>query len=670
MNSAGKISMRMMQLFVIAFLLCVNLTNTITAQVIQNSNPENKTVLDFSPDTAGINALLLLGEEKFNGFSIDSTIVIFQNIVRSSSIINYNRGIVLSYVYLAKCYIEKADYDSSMLYARQALLAARAPVANGKYTALVYELISKIYLLKSDYPYAAFYCYKACQHIQEPNARNFYLLSQIYSTLFFCSERLGLKEASTYYLNLQEHTALLTKDSARIAWVYSNKGCSYFAAHDWDNAERYFLHALGITSRNNINLDLQTTIAINLADIYAQRKNPRLSLQYAQKAVALAERTNSVWGRIGAYYILGQSYFELKNNKLAERNVLHAVELAEPLGYFDNITTAYEILANIYKSSGQYEKALTYHYIKDQIRDSIINIRKFQNLGELEIKYKTAEKDKNIAEKELLISGQENKLREKNTWIGGISAGVIFLITLTGLLYRNNKHKQRLQQEQIARLQQEQHIEKLEATIRGEEKERARMARELHDGIVGQLAAVKWNLNNAQKEYDMLSHVPHFQDAVTQLDEATAELRNTAHNLLPGIIEEQELADAVAYFCKKMTKSSGLPIDFHVSGEMPVLDPGFKLSVYRMIQELVQNVIKHAKATHALVQIDCQDTLLIVTVEDNGTGFDKNKIKSQGIGLKTIPERIKAMHGQYHLESNGEGTSVHLEFDTAIFKYH
>jgi signal transduction histidine kinase len=334
-------------------------------------------------------------------------------------------------------------------------------------------------------------------------------------------------------------------------------------------------------------------------------------------------------------------------------------------------------LANLYINDKRYEKALVYQQAYSILRDSILNEERINATAQLEIKYRTAEKDKEIAVQHLKLSEQQSLLREKNAWIG---MGAVSTLLLTGflfMLYKNGRHRQQRQEEQLRIMEQEQQLWKkeeeirnLNAMVKGEERERARLGRELHDGIVGQLAAAKMNFTAIQNKYDQPELKTDFRIALHHLDETALELRKTAHNLMPEILIQQGLVIALESFCEKTSAFTGIQISFHHEAYVPRLDIDFELSVYRMVQELVQNIIKHANAVKALVQIDYHEPLLIVTVEDDGIGINKNEASfTNGIGLNNISTRIRALQGNFEITGRkGEGTSVYIEFDVSIIK--
>src|SRR5690606_20151980 len=156
--------------------------------------------------------------------------------------------------------------------------------------------------------------------------------------------------------------------------------------------------------------------------------------------------------------------------------------------------------------------------------------------------------------------------------------------------------------------------------IAGEEQERSRLARELHDGIMVLFSAIRMKLRQLPKSHRALTTDREFNDLNDELEQAIKELRRTAHNLMPDMLLDGGLAEAVFYFCKSLQQNSPLRINFQLYGNLPRLKEDAELSLYRIIQELVQNIIRHAEANKALVQFNYRDEVLCVTIEDNGKG--------------------------------------------------
>lgn len=152
-----------------------------------------------------------------------------------------------------------------------------------------------------------------------------------------------------------------------------------------------------------------------------------------------------------------------------------------------------------------------------------------------------------------------------------------------------------------------------------------------------------------------------FGKALEQFDDALADLRSAAHNMMPEILQ-QGLAPAVADTCRRITGNTPLKAEFQLISPLPALPEEFELSVYRIIQELLQNTLKHAKATTVLVQLGYHDGSFNVTVEDNGIGFDKTAI-GKGMGLNNLRMRVEELKGYLDITTEkGTGTSISIEF--------
>lgn len=210
---------------------------------------------------------------------------------------------------------------------------------------------------------------------------------------------------------------------------------------------------------------------------------------------------------------------------------------------------------------------------------------------------------------------------------------------------------------------QQQKILEMKALLEGEENERVRLSREIHDDIMVQFSVIKMGLSTWLGQPAKDRKTEDINSTMTQLDNATENLRRTVHNLMPDVLWDEGLVDALYFFCDNLQKSVPVRFDFQPLGIIPGFEPGFELSVYRIVQELLQNVIKHARATEVLVQLSYDESMFGITVEDNGIGMQKNELNS-GMGLKSIANRVNSFAGSMEVESKiGVGTSIHLQFD-------
>lgn len=210
-------------------------------------------------------------------------------------------------------------------------------------------------------------------------------------------------------------------------------------------------------------------------------------------------------------------------------------------------------------------------------------------------------------------------------------------------------------------------LQKALLIMNAEEKERSRIARNLHDGVCGTLAAVKMHLSAVQAQYPFRESAD-FQQALQLLDEVSNEVRKTAHSLMPEVLQNYGLDEALNRYCQNLAPCCTARINYYRSGDPARFERGFELATYRIAQELLHNAIRHAKATEVLVQL-CLDEDVVLTIEDDGIGFKKEQL-SPGSGLDNLQQHVNSLGGVINWDSNtGEGTSVTITFPAAHLHY-
>lgn len=206
-------------------------------------------------------------------------------------------------------------------------------------------------------------------------------------------------------------------------------------------------------------------------------------------------------------------------------------------------------------------------------------------------------------------------------------------------------------------------IKLLEGLREGEEKERGRIARDLHDEISSMIVAAKMHIGILTKTIPHIADNHAYQKGLNLLDEAASQIRRTSHNLMPEILLENGLHKALNWYCSSISNSH-LKLQYISLGSATRYSPTFELSLYRIVQELINNIIRHARATEAIIQISYLSNSLMLTIEDNGIGFNKMS-QAKGTGLSSITKRAAVMNGVIEIQSTpGKGTSIYLQFQT------
>ena len=205
-----------------------------------------------------------------------------------------------------------------------------------------------------------------------------------------------------------------------------------------------------------------------------------------------------------------------------------------------------------------------------------------------------------------------------------------------------------------------------EAVLKGEEQERTRLAKDLHDGLGGLLSGVKFSLSNMKDNLIITpDNMAVFERSLDMIDASIRELRRVAHNMMPEMLTKFGLDEALKEYCNILNGTGLLKVKYQSLGMEARLDKSLEIIVYRIIQELLNNIIKHASASEAFVQLVRETKRLNVVVEDNGKGFDTAILeKNKGAGWMNIRSRVDYLKGQLDIHSEeGKGTLVNIEFN-------
>ncbi len=645
--------------------------------ISQPLNNEEKTGFR---DTISILNLITKGKQ-INETEPDKALPYFNEALQKSYAINYSKGIVLAITRISLWHFGNNN-DATIDEASQGLMVyEKERMNNVEMKAELHLTLAEAYDEKGKKDSAAFYYYLLGNEIENKNITDPTLTINIFTklTIFWINFNYDIatneeyKQTLSRYVDKAKTAAGEMKDTADAkSAVYFLQGAFFHGTKQFDSARYYYLTYY--EKRKQLKkLSLPRTISIltNISDTYLQEGKPDKALEYINQVAKIGDIPEQ--NKFLVFYVAfnelqkAKALYQKKNYagsiELTDKTITKLKTTGEHLR--DEVVEAYKIAAECYEALGNYKDALKYKNIYLSLHDSVNKKEKIDIIHGLEIRYRISEKDKELAQQQLTIAEVQNKVRSRNIWIASISLFIFFIATIFALWRRKNIHKQKLQQEKINNFQKEMEIARLNASITGEERERERMARDLHDGIGGLLAAAKMNFELLKKE-DNPTKTQDLNNGIKLLEEASIELRKTAHNMMPDLLLQNGLPQAIRHFCKTIGKNSHTQIKFQQYGTEKRFEKNFELSLYRILQELVHNIVKHAQATTALVQISFHENgNLDFTVEDNGKGMPDEAVKnSKGMGLKNIIERTRSMNGKADIYSQAEnGTSINLSFE-------
>ena len=285
----------------------------------------------------------------------------------------------------------------------------------------------------------------------------------------------------------------------------------------------------------------------------------------------------------------------------------------------------------------------------------------------MDASFENERKEKRISALEGEREIQLLRIRQKNTLNYILIAGAAIALLILFLSYRNYRQNKEIQLRRINELEREKKLTATEAVFKGEEQERTRMAKDLHDGLGGLLSGIKYSLNTMKGNLIMTpENNQTLERSMDMLDSSIKEMRRVAHNMMPETLVKFGLDIALKDFCSEINQTDALMISYQSIGlgDATISDIT-SITIYRIIQELINNTFKHAAAKTAIVQVTNTNGVLAITVEDDGIGFDKEILKySKGIGWVNIQNRVEFLKGNLDIQSApGKGTSVHIEIN-------
>lgn len=398
-----------------------------------------------------------------------------------------------------------------------------------------------------------------------------------------------------------------------------------------------------------------------------EKKDYLKELEVYDKGSTLAKSSNNYFAHI-RFNLLKFEILKFQKKYIEARDLLLKSLQDEHINIEDKAQYSRE-LSWIYEQLNDYTNALKYSNNFITINDSLITVSYKNEIADLEAKYKNKEKESKIKylknqNYSIELKAQNNRLKYS---IFAITTAVLIILIVFILLYQQKKNQ--LAQEKdiknkrtINLLKNEKEVEIMQAIINGEELERKRLARELHDGIGSKLSALKI----------MLSHLEPISlksPEVTRINEllgsSIKELREVSYNLVPESLLSLGLENALSDFCHFL-QSDTLKIEFQSIGYFENIPVASQINIYRIVQELINNAVKHSECDAILVSCSQNENTFYITVEDNGKGFSvENSNSSSGLGLKNLKSRVEILNGVFHIESNATGTYFNIELNLA-----
>ncbi len=645
--------MKKFVLFFIGFLVVMNGM----AQSSSNKDSLARILLAAKEDTDKVILFLNVGEP-FENSDPETAKEYYRQALALSKKLGYKAGELKYASYYSSVLNIQGFFDSSLAVNLNALQMAKKMKDSLAIVKASFNVAnSYTFLSKNDS--TLYYYFQVLPYLEKQKDNR--MLSIAYNNLQDIYRRLHQYQKGITYGKAGVAMSRANKDSLKLEYGLTNLGTNYASLHFMDTALACYKEAFEISKKIGDQYG-ESAAWLNIADIDYQQGRYEAAKRGYTKALKIARELALNETATIALKGLAMYFLQMKNYAAARQYADSSLALAAQNENREQRVKIYKILSNIAYGNQDLISAKEFDSKADQLNDSINN----DNLSEITTRY---EKEYETSKKESQIKLQQAQLKQKSILNYFLIAGAAALLIISLLTYRNHRHKQKLQQAKIDELETEKQLTATEAVLKGEEQERTRLAKDLHDGLGGMLSGIKFSLSNMKENLIMTpDNAQAFERSIDMLDSSIQEMRRVAHNMMPEMLVRYGLKIALEEFCNEINRSGAIHTNYQFIGTHTTsIDQTVAVTVYRIVQELVNNAIKHAYAQNVLVQLHAseQEKLLTITIEDDGKGFDKNLLTvSKGMGWNNIQNRVDFLKGKIDVNSEpGKGTSVLIEIN-------
>ncbi len=443
------------------------------------------------------------------------------------------------------------------------------------------------------------------------------------------------------------------KDEGRLCENYMNLGQVYQYQNNYKEAEIYYKKSLDKCTQTSNKRGISYAYR-NLGSLHILQNKDSLAKINIEKSALARKEFNSAVDIASINSEVAKGYTDDLNYQKAKNILLKQIKTLETQKSYKDLKKFYPQLVQTYSHLGKPDSADYYLRKFEEIIEITGKESVAKQTSELETKYQTAKKDNEILE-------QKSKIFKKNvTLLSLLGLLVAAGITFFSLFRHRQKNEKIKLQKEILRQQDL----ATKAVMNAEDNERKRMATHLHDGIGQLLSAANMNVSvlDDYKE-DQSAFTKVLDKTKSILNEAITDVRSLSHQIMPNMLIKNSLSNALRELIEK-SNSPKLNITLKIEGLNDTIDQNIQVVLYRIIQECINNTIKHAEASAINVSVIQDAEKIYTSISDNGKGFNPMKVqsKNEGLGLENIKSRIEVLKGNIKISSKeGEGTSIFVE---------
>ncbi|NVJ45784.1 MAG: sensor histidine kinase [Cytophagia bacterium] len=457
----------------------------------------------------------------------------------------------------------------------------------------------------------------------------------------------AIEQARYFYSQVKDGDDIRQKS---IALSYLSVEFMHFKDYD---SSLFYLNKNLVLEENNpvVNPTALGAIHQNIASVYTELKVQDKSLENFQKALSYYERAGYLIGIAQVSLNIATELTTESKFQEAKNYIQSALQGAQYLGDLHLLREMYRLESEILQKLDDYKGSLQSFTNYKKMNDSIFNIEKQSSINELLTQYEVGQKEQQIEVQQAELLAQEARIQRNQIFILALFI-IVFLVVLLFYLWKNRTEKAHRLERQEAQLKLRE--AEINAIINSQEKERNRFARDLHDGFGQLISVLKLNLDQLSKfsAKDGDKRMEVFKNGESVINEMYSELRNICFDLMPQTLVKRGLTPALKELGAKLSSTDQLNCEVLIFNNSPRLKELYEISLFRITQEWVNNILKYAEADNITIQLLKDPEELTLTVEDNGNGFDPRTFyEGAGNGWKNIQTRLKLINADFDLDS-------------------
>ena len=614
---------------------------------------------------------------------IDIALSYAQQSLTLSQEIKWQQGMADAYCVIGNCYTTKFNIDSALANYRKSIEILKR-IGKKSRVAALYGNIGILYQNENHLSKSLEYYFKGLHLAEEIKDTN--LIAFGNANIGSLYQIFGDYQKAIYYDSISMNYFKKLNNIEEVAGNWVGIGNAQKFLGQLDKALAAMLEALHIYNQMNYEYGKALSL-VNIGTVYEAKNQYNKALEYELLALKRFQAMADENGISATQTLIGDYYYKIamdtkkyvanpsipSTKKECLRLSIDYLQQSIPIlikrNNLADLATAYKTLAEAQRASYNFQEAIESYLKYTFYKDSVYSLETAQKINDHENK-----REIDLRESKIKLLAQDIKLKDinaqkqrltRNALIGAMLSLLIISAFVVMYFVRKHRNEKLLSDEKINTLLKDQELRSVSEMLEVQEQERKRIAADLHDRLGSMLSTVKLYFNSVEEQIDNLKtqNREQYHKATSLLDEACDEVRKISHNLVSGELIKFGLVSALNQLKVTINETGKLTMQVLAFGMDDRLDTTTEISLYRVLQELMNNILKHAKASEVTIQLNKVENNINIVVEDNGVGFEVDTdLEKNGMGLRNVETRIKKLNGTIFIDSaKGRGTTTIMD---------